>query len=67
MGDVNINRIEEALSKKVKGLEISICQVLGLVDPHFQRVINTLLNEHKQHVIDIVKHETAIDEGGKEK
>ena len=52
---------ETEIGKRFKELEISITQVLGLVDPHFQRVVGNLMGKCKDDIINII-NEVAVEE-----
>jgi hypothetical protein len=48
-----MDKIDAAITQKFKELEDRLCQVLGLVDPYFRKVINKMLVEHKGYIMEI--------------
>jgi hypothetical protein len=61
--EIDYTKIDMAITQRFKELEVRSFQVLGLIDPYFQRIIGGLMNEYKGYVMDIIKRETG-KEGG---
>jgi len=64
LAEVDLEKIETGVTQRFKELETKVLQVLGVVDPYFTRVVSGMIGEYRSYVVDIIKHNTVIDDGG---